>query len=193
MEEAVDDDGQAVEVERLRRAIEAAGRVGAVVRIAPDGWIEIVPPDPTSRERAVAATASVSRRGGHPRGARGAIVDAALAVLRLTGRDVFTSQDVVDELQRQSSPYAENTIRTMISSHLCTEGILIRCGRGSFRLANNPQQLVEQRNRRNPREAPMSLLEPEDFPEVDPEYDELEIRCQLRDGTLGPPRVPWAD
>jgi hypothetical protein len=51
--------------------------------------------------------------------ARVEILDAARDVLSRSGRSFFTLQEVLDEMARRSTRYAEATIRTMVTSHMC--------------------------------------------------------------------------
>lgn len=66
------------------------------------------------------------------------------AVLRRSGRDWFGVDEVVRELRYRGSRYAEPTIRTMVTSHLCSNAPdhaavtypdFLRIGRGQYRLA----------------------------------------------------------
>lgn len=54
-------------------------------------------------------------------GARTAIIEAIRRLTTRAGSEVVTIQEVVDELRRSASPYAESTIRTMMSSHMCAQ------------------------------------------------------------------------
>jgi hypothetical protein len=78
-------------------------------------------------------------------GARHEILDAARAVVSRGGRAEFTMPEVIAEMRRRGTGYAEATIRTMISAHLCAEvtgvGVagyadVTRVGRGLYRLTN---------------------------------------------------------
>ena len=81
-------------------------------------------------------------------GARREILDAARAVVTRSGGAPFTMPEVIAELNRRGTTYAERTIRTMISAHLCADatgdGIagytdITRVGRGLYRLTEpNP-------------------------------------------------------
>jgi hypothetical protein len=51
--------------------------------------------------------------------ARKEILDALPAVRARTGSDTFSIQDVLDELHRRGTNYADSTIRTHVSSRLC--------------------------------------------------------------------------
>ena len=91
--------------------------------------------------RGIAGPPRVDR--GTRDGARREILDAARAVMTRTGRSSFTMPEVIAEMRRRGTGYAEATIRTMISSHLCAnangDGVagytdLTRVGRGRYRL-----------------------------------------------------------
>ena len=51
--------------------------------------------------------------------AREEILAALPAVRARTGRETFTPQDVIGELERRGTTYAESTIRTHIVSRMC--------------------------------------------------------------------------
>jgi hypothetical protein len=51
--------------------------------------------------------------------ARNEILAVLPAVRARTGRETFTPQDVIDELQRQGTCYKPSTIRTHIVSRMC--------------------------------------------------------------------------
>ena len=51
--------------------------------------------------------------------ARDDILAALPAVRQRTGSDTFTAQDVVDQLNRAGTSYAESTIRTHVTSRMC--------------------------------------------------------------------------
>lgn len=93
------------------------------------------PPEPSIM--AGALTAAVTRDG-----ARQEILDAARAVVARSAGAPFTMPDVIAEMDRRGSGYAEATIRTMISAHLCAESTgegvagyadFTRVGRGLYR------------------------------------------------------------
>lgn len=76
-------------------------------------------------------------------GARAEILHAIRSITTRSGRAEVTIQDVLNELRRTGSRYAESTISTMMSSHLCAQaqgpGVdpftdLDRVGRGIYRL-----------------------------------------------------------
>lgn len=51
--------------------------------------------------------------------AREEILAALPAVRARTGRESFTAQDVIEELQRRGSTYEPSTIRTHVISRMC--------------------------------------------------------------------------
>ena len=53
--------------------------------------------------------------------ARDEILAALPAIQARTGRDIFTPQDVIDELQRRGTAYKPSTIRTHVVSRLCAD------------------------------------------------------------------------
>ncbi len=76
-------------------------------------------------------------------GARQEILAAVNAVLTRSGSDTFTVSDVVAEIRRRGTGYAESTIRTMVTGHMCanapdnaavTYDDLERVDRGVYRL-----------------------------------------------------------
>lgn len=85
--------------------------------------------------------------GGVPRpsgGAREEIRSAVRAVLQRSGKAVFSVDDLLHEMRGRGSRYAESTVRTMLTSHLCvnapnhaavTYGDYERVGRGLYRVA----------------------------------------------------------
>ncbi|HEX6339751.1 DUF7669 domain-containing protein [Umezawaea sp.] len=79
-------------------------------------------------------------------GARREILDAVRAVLGRSGASTFTLAEIVAEMTRRHSGYAESTVRTMVTSHLCrdapdhastTYDDLERVSRGVYRLARD--------------------------------------------------------
>lgn len=89
-----------------------------------------------------AATHSIAQPARH--GARQEILDAIGAVLTRSGGDTFTPAEIVAEMARRGSRYADSTVRTMITAHLChnapdnaatTYDDLERTDRGHYRLA----------------------------------------------------------
>jgi hypothetical protein len=78
-------------------------------------------------------------------GARQEILDAVQAVLTRSGRQTFTMADIVGEMIRRGTRYAESTVRTMIGSHMCknapdnagvTYDDFERVDRGTYRLSS---------------------------------------------------------
>lgn len=101
--------------------------------------------------RAPAVDSSSRPSGARPvaGGARAEILAAVEALLRSSGQSEFTIQQVVDELRQRGSSYAESTIRTMISSHMCaqvhgtnigTYDDLDRLERGHYRLRTTTKE-----------------------------------------------------
>ncbi|WP_436700066.1 hypothetical protein [Nocardioides sp. BYT-33-1] len=79
---------------------------------------------------------------GAPTGARAAILDAITHLTAASGTATVTVAAVVGYLRRRNSRYADSTIRTMMTSHMCVDtqgpGIgtfddLERLGRGEYR------------------------------------------------------------
>lgn len=74
--------------------------------------------------------------------ARDDILAAIPAVCARTGHDIFTPQDVIDELERRGTRYKRSTIRTHIVSRMCvnapdhharTYDDLVRVADGQYR------------------------------------------------------------
>lgn len=95
-------------------------------------------PEPPAVEGLPADAAAATRDG-----ARREILAAVQAVVSRGGRAEFTMPEVIAEMRRRGTGYAEATIRTMISAHLCAEATgdgvasyadLTRVGRGLYRL-----------------------------------------------------------
>ncbi|ACU35989.1 hypothetical protein KCV87_09780 [Actinosynnema pretiosum subsp. pretiosum] len=59
------------------------------------------------------------RRRGFQTGAREEILSAVDAVLARSGGTTFTLAEITAEMARRGTGYAESTIRTMVTSHLC--------------------------------------------------------------------------
>lgn len=62
------------------------------------------------------------------------------------GSSEFTMQQVLDEMHRRGTEYADSTIRTMLASHLCAEATgegvagysdVTRTRRGTYRLTGS--------------------------------------------------------
>jgi hypothetical protein len=69
---------------------------------------------------AVAEAPSELREPSPRPGVRGAILEAARAVLTRSGGTTFIVADVVAEMRQRGSSYAESTVRTMVTSHMCS-------------------------------------------------------------------------
>lgn len=78
-----------------------------------------------------------------PGGARAEILAAINDLVARSGRPDITLSEVVDEMRRRGSAYAESTVRTMMASHMCAQvqGLNIgsyddldRVGRGRYRV-----------------------------------------------------------
>lgn len=89
---------------------------------------------------------SAPRRRGEG-GARAEILQAIRAIVARTGDEVVTVAQVMAEMRRRETRYADSTIRTMMVSHLCVDtqgpGIdtyqdLERLGRGQYRIRHTP-------------------------------------------------------
>lgn len=103
--------------------------------------VHLVPEDSAGpRPRARATRAPSSR--GVPTGARAAILEAVDALTRRSGRESVSVSEVLNHLRQQGSPYADSTIRTMMTAHMCADahgvGIgnfddLERVSRGEYR------------------------------------------------------------
>jgi hypothetical protein len=68
-------------------------------------------------------TSTSSPTGGRATGARGEILDAIAAITTRSGRNTFTVLDVVAEMRRRGTRYADSTIQTMVSSHMCAQSM----------------------------------------------------------------------
>jgi hypothetical protein len=95
-----------------------------------------------------ASTASVPSFGNpRPSGARAEILAAIDAIVSRSGRPTFELNDVLVEMRQRNSGYAESTVRTMVTSHMCanapdhlakTFDDLERVGRGMYRRRQGP-------------------------------------------------------
>lgn len=94
---------------------------------------------PGGSSPATGAAAGAPLRGG----ARAEILAAVRDLVARSGRPEVTLAEVVDEMRRRGSVYAESTVRTMVSSHMCAQvrgpnigsyDDLDRVGRGAYRL-----------------------------------------------------------
>lgn len=81
-------------------------------------------------------------------GARQEILAAATAVTTRSGSPTFTIVEIISEMRARGTGYAESTIATMISSHLCADSTgpgvathtdLERPGRGLYRRRTSQQ------------------------------------------------------
>lgn len=111
---------------------------------APETWCVPAPlsamePTVAPPEAGVAAPVASRARGG----ARAEILTAINELVTRSGRAEVSILQVVDELRRQGSRYAESTVRTMMASHMCAQvhgpnigsyDDLDRVGRGEYRL-----------------------------------------------------------
>ena len=97
----------------------------------------VTTPEPPNSAGAPAEVSAATREG-----ARREILAAAQAVTSRSGRAEFTMPEVIAEMRRRGTGYAEATVRTMISAHLCAESTgdgvagyadLTRVGRGLYR------------------------------------------------------------
>ncbi|WP_447002477.1 DUF7669 domain-containing protein [Saccharothrix isguenensis] len=79
-------------------------------------------------------------------GAREEILDSVQAVLTRSGASTFTLAEVVVEMARRGTGYAESTVRTMVTSRLCRNAPdhavtayddLERVDRGRYRLVSD--------------------------------------------------------
>jgi very-short-patch-repair endonuclease len=89
----------------------------------------------TTPPRAASATSPARPASAGQRTARDEILASAYRVMATTGRTDFTATEILEDLARVGTVYAENTIKTMISSHLVGDGSLDRVVRGVFRIA----------------------------------------------------------
>lgn len=98
--------------EMAAETLEFAASAMATVR---DTWPRAEAPaagrDPRGRRPA-------SRRPS-PNTCRGQILHAISAITARTGRPDFTMQDVIEEMNRRGTTYADSTIRTHVGSSMC--------------------------------------------------------------------------
>jgi hypothetical protein len=66
-------------------------------------------------------TATGAWKGTTKDGARGEILASARRVLHRSGGQTFSMNDIITDMRTQGSGYAEGTIRTMLTSHLCAD------------------------------------------------------------------------
>jgi len=78
-------------------------------------------------------------------GCREDVVDAAVRIVKRKGRNEFTPSEVVQEMQKRGTPYAESTIRTHVVSRCCSNAPrhhgtkyddLERIGSGLYRIVS---------------------------------------------------------
>jgi hypothetical protein len=104
----------------------------------------VAEPEAAATPEPAPLTTSSARSGpSHAReGARREILAAIDALTARSGRPEFALADVVQEMRRHGTGYAESTIRTMVTSHLCanapdhagvTYDDLLRVDRGLYR------------------------------------------------------------
>lgn len=100
-------------------------------------------PAPAATE-ARAAPADDHRQAEAHTNARREILAAVHAILTRTGGDTVTLTDILGEMARRNTRYAESTIRTMVTSHMCvnaryrtesSHSDLHRVDRATYRLA----------------------------------------------------------
>ena len=81
-------------------------------------------------------------------GCREEVITAAKAVTARSEGDTFAAADIVREMQRRGTSYAESTIRTHVSSRMCSQAPahhgtvypdLERVDRRTYRLAPSPR------------------------------------------------------
>ena len=91
----------------------------------------------------VVPTAGSAARGIQVGTARSQILEAIRMLVSRSGQPEVTVQQVVDEMRRAGSRYAESTVRTMLTSHMCaqvhgpnvgTYDDVDRVDRGTYRL-----------------------------------------------------------
>jgi len=81
----------------------------------------------------VPSTAAAPRGYGAstPGTCRAAVLEAARAVVQQTGRPEFTTHDILTEMRRRGSRYAEGSIRTHISAYMTSDSRAGEGGTGS--------------------------------------------------------------
>ncbi|WP_433612686.1 DUF7669 domain-containing protein [Dactylosporangium sp. CA-139114] len=123
--------GSVVELRSLTIAVQRLHRPVQVPQ-------EILAQAPVPRQRPPALSAST---------ARDEILLAVADVLRRSGRDTFDLNDVLVEMRRRGSRYAESTIRTHVVSRMCADAPdhhatvfddFERVDRGQYRLRRRP-------------------------------------------------------
>ncbi|MBN1096447.1 hypothetical protein JKP76_10660 [Blastococcus sp. TML/C7B] len=97
-------------------------------------------------EAAAHTDAAVIAKRSSREGARAEILAAAQAVVSRSGQNAFTMPEVIAEMRRRGTGYAESTIRTMIGAHLCADATGVgtagyadftRDGRGRYRFRSS--------------------------------------------------------
>ncbi|CRK61110.1 hypothetical protein [Alloactinosynnema sp. L-07] len=142
-----------VETARLHRRMEDSTRrygleveVEEVAIVAVDDSLRLVVYEvsPLGSGPSVVETAASGDAVGTRDGARREILAAVRAVLIRSGGETFTPAEIVAEMIRRGTGYAESTIRTMVTAHMCanapdnagtTYDDLVRIDRGRYRLA----------------------------------------------------------
>jgi hypothetical protein len=98
------------------------------------------------RDYPLSSTGTEPASAGTRDGARREILQAIRAVLARSGSDTFTPAQIVVEMARRGTGYAESTIRTMVTAHMCrnapdnaatTYDDLERVDRGVYRLTGH--------------------------------------------------------
>lgn len=129
--------------DELRLAVYVVGRIASPsgsVDAGPEAVVMGIASDDASAKEIVTDAEPDLRAG-----ARHEILAAVEAVLVRSGEETFTMADVVAEMARRGTGYADSTIRTMIGSHMCrntanhaatTYDDFERVNRGTYRLAN---------------------------------------------------------
>lgn len=128
---------------RVRTAITDGLTMYAYQVAAPDADVTASPLVAAAQSpREVAEAPLRPARVAAPTGARAAILDAIAHLTVASGTPTVTVADVLGYLRRRSTTYADSTIRTMMTSHMCVDsqgpGIgtfddLERLGRGEYR------------------------------------------------------------
>jgi hypothetical protein len=97
--------------EPLRLAVYAVDPIGAAIEPAlhPTHTRTAVQAEPTHEQRRTTVRTGVRQE----------ILDAVHAALTRSGSETFTLIDILDEMARRNTAYAESTIRTMVTSHMC--------------------------------------------------------------------------
>jgi hypothetical protein len=116
--------------------------VGAVPAMAPRAEPQLT----AGRNYPLSSAGTEPASPGTRDGARREILQAIRAVLARSGSDTFTPAQIVVEMDRRGTGYAESTIRTMVTAHMCrnapdnaatTYDDLERVDRGVYRLTGH--------------------------------------------------------